>query len=103
MMLFADGDPRLPFPTKPLSIHGREVEEYVIPDEAREGVLGDLYPFDQVPSLDETRFDLHSEKTFTVREFRVTREDGLNYLVSPYYEESGGAVIDWMPTDGNEE
>jgi len=26
----------------------------------------------------------------------VTWEHGMNYLVSPYYPESGGTVIDWM-------
>jgi hypothetical protein len=33
---------------------------------------------------------------FIVKDFRVTWEHGMNYLVSPYYPESGGTVIDWM-------
>lgn len=37
-------------------------------------------------------------------EFKVVREGGRNYLVSPYYYESGGTMIDWMPADfGDEE
>ncbi|MGI6099402.1 MAG: hypothetical protein GX174_14805 [Lentisphaerae bacterium] len=90
-------EPRLPFPTKPLDFHGVMIEEYVIPPEKKEEVLSELYPFVPVPSLDEERYDLHSGKTFRVRDFRVTREDGMNYLVSPFYEEGGGSVIDWMP------
>jgi len=34
----------------------------------------------------------------------VTWEHGMNYLVSPYYPESGGTVIDWVDEDwANEE
>lgn len=94
-----NGEPRLPFPTKPLVIGGVELEEYIIPDEKRAEVLDELYIFDPVPALDEERFDLHSGKKFFVRNYRVTREDGHNYLVSPYYEEGGGTVIDWMPAE----
>ncbi len=90
---------RLPFPTKAINIHGMEVEEYVIPDEKKEIVLRALYPFHPVPSLDEERIDLHSGKSFKVREFRVTREGGYNCLVSPFYEEGGGTVIDWIPLE----
>jgi len=98
-----DEEPRLPFPTKPLVIDGVELEEYVIPVEKRAEVLAQLYIFDPVPSLDEERFDLHAEKKFIVRDYRVTREEGMNYLVSPYYEEGGGSVIDWMPAEAGEE
>jgi hypothetical protein len=97
-----DEQPRLPFPTKPLVIQGEEVEEYIIPDEKRAEVLAEMYLGTPVPGLDEERFDLHSGKVFRVREFRVTRERGRNWLVSPYYEEGGGTVIDWMPTDPND-
>jgi hypothetical protein len=38
-------------------------------------------------------------KKFSLREFRVTREGGMNCLVNPYYEEGGGTVIDWVPPD----
>lgn len=90
-------DPRLPFPTKPLVINGTKIEEYIIPDEKRAEVLAQLYIFEPVPELGEERFDLHSGKKFRVRDYRVTREDGMNFLVSPFYEEGGGTVIDWMP------
>jgi len=42
--------------------------------------------------------DIHAEKTFRVGEFIVTREGGMNVLASPYYLESGGTVIDWIPS-----
>lgn len=92
-------DPRLPFPTRPLKVHGGTVEEYVIPNEKKAEVLNKLYLSTPVPSLDEEKFDLHEGKLFTVREFRVTREHGMNFLVSPYYPNSGGSVIDWMPPE----
>ena len=68
-------------------------------DEKKEPVLAALYPFIPKPSLDEERIDLHSGRKFKIRDFRVTREGGMNCLVSPYYEEGGGTVIDWVPTD----
>ncbi len=93
------GDARLPFPTKPCFINGIQVEEYIIPEDKKEQVFKALYPFIPLPSLDEERCDLHSGRQFKIREFRVTREGSMNCLVSPYYEEGGGSVIDCMPLD----
>lgn len=90
---------KLPYPTRPLKVQGATVEEYVIPDDKKAEVLEELYIFEPVPSLDEERFDLHEGKKFRLGDFRVTREDGYNFLVSPYYPSSGGSVIDWMPAD----
>ena len=92
-------DKKLPFPTCPLQVHGATVEEYIIPDEMRQAVLEALYLFDPIPDLDEERYDLHEGKLFRVRDYRVTWEGGQNWLVSPYYPESGGTVIDWMPAE----
>ena len=94
-------DFRLPFPTQPIFINGVEIEEYVIPKEKKEVVLRALYPFIPVPSLDEDRIDIHSGKKFKVRDFRVTREGGANFLVSPFYEEGGGTVSDWIPPESD--
>ena len=90
---------KLPYPTRPLQVQGGTVEEYIIPDENKAEVLGKLYIFRPIPSLDEELYDIHEEKKFRVRDFRVTWEGGHNFLVSPYYPRSGGTVIDWMPAD----
>lgn len=91
---------KLPFPTMPLKVVGNVlVEEYIIPADKKQEVLEQLYLFDPVPSLDDELFDLHEGKTFRVRDYRVTWENGQNWLVSPYYPSSGGTVIDWMPAD----
>ena len=90
-------DEKLPYPTRPMFFpNGASVEEFIIPEEDKEIVLEQLYPFSPIPKLMDVVYDLHADKTFTVREFRVTWEHGMNYLVSPYYPESGGTVIDWM-------
>jgi hypothetical protein len=94
---------KLPFPTRPLKCGNDVVDEYIIPDDKRQEVLELLYIFDGVPSLDEQMFDLHEGKLFTVREYRVTWENGQNWLVSPYYPTSGGTVIDWLPPEAAEE
>ena len=88
---------RLPYPTRPMCFpNGISVEEFIIPDEDKEIVLKQLYPFSPIPKLTDEVEDLHSGKKFLIKDFRVTWEHGMNYLVSPYYPESGGTVIDWM-------
>ena len=88
---------KLPYPTRPMYFpDGTSVEEFIIPDEDKEIVLEQLYPFSPIPKLTAVLYDLHADKTFACKDFRVTWEHGMNYLVSPYYPESGGTVIDWM-------
>lgn len=88
---------RLPYPTRPMYFpDGSSVEEFIIPDDDKELVLQQLYPFSPVPKLTDVMEDLHCGKKFLVKDFRVTWEHGMNYLVSPYYPESGGTVIDWV-------
>ena len=93
-------DEKLPYSTKPMYFpDGSSVEEFIIPEEDKEIVLEQLYPFAPIPKLTDEMYDLHANKTFIVKDFRVTWEHGMNYLVSPYYPESGGTVIDWMDED----
>jgi|SRR4030095_3041013 hypothetical protein len=90
-------DEKLPYPTQPMYFpDGSSVEEFIIPEEDKEIVLEQLYPFSPIPKLTDEMYDLHADKMFIVKDFRVTWEHGMNYLVSPYYPESGGTVIDWM-------
>jgi hypothetical protein len=91
--------PRLSYPTRPVPAGAEIIEEYIIPDEEKAQVLDDLYPFDPVPALPEMMFDLHEERPFRVGDFRVIRGEAMDMLVSPYYFNSGGTVIDWMPPD----
>lgn len=92
-------EPKLSFPTRRIPAQWGSVEEYVIPDVEKAAVLEELYPFDPIPELKDMMFDLHAEKTFRVSDFRVVRDLGGNLLVSPYYPENGGTVIDWVPED----
>ena len=92
-------DPRLPYPTRLVPAGTEMIEEYLVPDEEKARVLDDLYPFDPVPALAETMYDLHEEKRFRVGDFRVIRGEAMDMLVSPYYFTSRGTVIDWMPPD----
>ncbi len=93
-------DEKLPYPTRPLVLpNGAVVEEFIIPEEDRELVLEQLYPFIPVPKLTDRMIDIHVDKDFVVKDFRVTWEFGMNYLVSPYYPEGGGTVIDWWDAE----
>lgn len=91
--------PRLSYPTEWRGSEVGRVEEYIVPDKEKALVLDKLYPFEPVPDLDERMYDLHEEKEFLVREYRVVRGEDMDLLVSPYYFNSGGTVIDWMPPD----
>ena len=91
--------PRLSFPTRTIGTGTAAIEEYIIPEEEKDRVLEDMYPFEPVPKLTDMMFDLHEEKPFQVREFRVVRGKSMDYLVSPYFFNSGGTVVDWMPPD----
>lgn len=90
-------DEELPYPRKRVKALWGEVEVYEIPEEEKKGVLEKLYPFRPIPSLGRLMEDIHSGKTFRVREFMVTREGRMNVLAAPFYLESGGTVIDWVP------
>ena len=88
---------RLEYPTEILKMaNGCEVEKYIIPEEDKQKVLDILYPFFEIPSLDEKRVDVHTGKAFKIKDFIVTREGNGNFLVSPYYAEAGGTVLDWV-------
>ena len=92
--------PRLPYPAREVvKAGGKTVEVYEIPEDAREAVLAELYPFSPAPRLDDTLFDLHEGRNFQVRDFLVVREDESNFAVSPYYLHSGGTILDWIPLD----
>lgn len=95
-----DPEPPLPYQLQPLYMKfGPPTNEYIIPDEDKEEVLQELYPFHPCPKLQDIRFDLHEEKYFKVADYKVIREKNRNFLVSPYYANSGGMVIDWMERD----
>jgi hypothetical protein len=99
-------DPLLPFPRRVVIADesGRALsEEYDIPVNSKEKVLRKMYLFQDCPALDDVLCDLHAGKRFTVVDFKVVRESAMNLLVSPYYYESGGTVIDWVPADWADE
>ena len=98
MMLTVTGpqDP-LDYPTHLLALSdGTFTKEYEIPEEDREKVFRKLYLFDSPPPMDTDMMDIHEGKKFKVKEFRVIREDGGNFIVSPFYPASGGTLLDWV-------
>ena len=95
-MITQKEDP-LPYPLRDVEVGNGTIErEYEIPDSKRKEVLNGLYPFVPCPKMDDVMYDLHCRKPFKVREYRVIRWDGRNYLVTPYYPTSGGMVVDWI-------
>ena len=92
--------PELPYPLKPLKMaYGPDEEVYDIPEDAKPGILDDLYPFCPAPSPDSEVFDLHEQKCFVFRDAQVIRHNGRNLVVSPFYSHSGGMAVDFMPPE----
>jgi hypothetical protein len=90
--------PRLPYPTVTRKHPGNPAiksEEYIIPQAHKGKVLKKMYPFHGVPKLSAKLLDIEENKSFVVKDFKVVREFGRDWLVSPYYYSSGGTVIDW--------
>ena len=85
------------FPTRLLEMPGGAVTEILVPESRKEEVLRQLYPFVGVPGLDDEMYDLHEDRPFKVRDYKVVVSDGVHFLVSPYFARSGGSVIDWIP------
>ena len=104
MMQISGPQEPLDYPTETLEMaNGCKVERYIIPDEDRQKVLDALYPFFPTPSLDADMLDIHTQRRFKVRDYIVTREGDGNFLVTPYYAEAGGTVLDWItPQHRNE-
>ena len=89
--------PRLNYPTILVEMaNGKVIEFYDIPEEDKQKVFERLYLFEPKVDIDHFLYDIHAEKEFYVRDFLVTREGQGNFLVSPFYAESGGTVLDWV-------
>lgn len=100
LMQISGPQERLDYPTETLRMsNGCEVERYIIPEEDKQQVLDALYPFNDQPGLDDERLDIHTSRLFKVRDYLVTREGNGNFLVTPFYAEAGGTVLDWIMPD----
>jgi len=88
---------KLPYPTE---IHHDDIfedeEVYTIPEECKEEVLKKLWLFDNIPSIDETRYDIHERRSFQLKDFQVIRYEEVNMIVSPYYFSKGGTILDFL-------
>ena len=93
----------LPYPTQKINTIYGETVEYLIPDDRREEVLKELYPFGTPPSLDDVLMDIHLDKEFAVRDFKVIEQNGYVMLVSPYFAVDGASVVDWQPKNAAED
>ena len=93
----------LPYPTQTLKTLYGDTIEYLIPAGQKEKVLRRLYPFGEPPSLSDRRKDIHEDKEFVVRDFKVVQQGDYVLLVSPYFASSGGSVVDWEPLEGADE
>lgn len=74
---------------------GEAIGIYQIPEEEKGRVLKEMYIFATPPNMDDELLDIHEDKTFRAGDFLVIRDHGLNFLVSPYFQKSGGSVLDW--------
>ena len=89
--------PKLPYDLEDwIGSDGIIYQKYVIPDDKRQEVLDNTFPFMPVPKIDEARTDLHTEKDFIVKDYAIIRYAYRNIVVSPYFNENGGMSVDWV-------
>ena len=72
------------------------VTYYDIPEFEKGKMLKIMYPFSPIPKMNEYYLDIHQDEKFRISDYMLIRDDEKNYLVSPYYPESGGMVVDWL-------
>lgn len=97
---YMDAQPPLPFPARQVeTCDGGAVFMYEIPESEIGAVLEQLYFLEPVPGMDDMILDVHENKRFRFREARVVREDGYNFIVSPFYPVSGGTILDFAGED----
>lgn len=105
-LLITGERPELPYPLRELKCADGTVQmAYEIPDDDKEKVFGDVWPFAPTPRLDDVMFDLHEKREFKVRDFIVIRWRGGNLVASPYFAHSGGMAVDFVDParmDGHE-
>lgn len=90
----------LSYPLKQLERQsGGPTQVYDIPERDKPSVLERLYFLEPVPKPGDVLIDLHEEKEFVFKDALVVREDGMNFIVSPYYLKSGGTLLDFAESD----
>ena len=72
------------------------VTVYDIPECDKGKMLKLMYPFCPLPKMNDYYYDIHQDANFRVSDYLIIRDGGKNYLVSPYYPESGGMAVDWL-------
>lgn len=87
----------LPFPTQSISTLYGDTVEYLIPAGQKEKILKKLYPFGEPPAMTQTLMDIHENRAFVVKDFKVVQQGDYVLLASPYFASSGGSVVDWEP------
>ena len=92
----------LPYPTQPLSTLYGDTVEYLIPEGQKERILKKLYPFGEPPAMTQTLMDIHENKAFVVKDFKVVQQGDYVLLASPYFASSGGSVVDWEPLNNED-
>lgn len=97
LSLIVNPTPPLSYPVKKMALPGGSYEvEYVVPNKDKDALIKELNPLKNRLSANSTRFCLHQQKTFKLRKCRVIRYNGRNLLVSPWYDQTGGTLLDWV-------
>ena len=68
----------------------------------KERILKKLYPFGAPPAMTQTLMDIHENKAFVVKDFKVVQQGDYVLLASPYFASSGGSVVDWEPLNNED-
>ena len=88
---------QFPYPLKTVESKAfGTLQVYDIPECDKGKMLKLMYPFCPLPKMNGYYLDIHQDEKFRISDFMIIRDGGKNYLVSPYYPESGGMAVDWV-------
>ena len=101
MSQIIEESPELDYPLKTLEMPEGYQDElvYEIPEEDKEKIWKSLNPFMTSFTMDDILLDIHSNKKFALKDFKVIRSNGRNFIASPYYAEAGGTLLDFVPPE----
>lgn len=94
--------PMLEWPLKPVRLGNGVTEDvYDIPEDKAYDELRKCWPFEDesFPKKGGKLYDVHAKKHIVIDKCLILRYMDRNIIVSPYYPESGGTVIDLVAFD----
>lgn len=89
---------RLSFPTKIIQVGEDSCELYDIPENQIIDVINSIIKPNRLPET-KNMYDCNEKKPFVVTELQIIRFNNANYIISPYFSNSGSTFGGCIPSE----